>query len=137
MKIRSAIVCDDIRQEKNNKHILIGVYASSIRVAELPGALGLSYYAQVEAPEHNIGDELIFEVEGHVIDEDGKKKLFIKGKSTVTLVDDVIATIATPVFPIAIESECSLRLRIREVGERWMTALTTKVIYDPSLRPSS
>lgn len=42
-----AIFCDDIRQEVTNKHILIGVYASDMRVSQMPAVVPLSLWIRV------------------------------------------------------------------------------------------
>lgn len=137
MKIRSVILCDDIRQEKNNKHILIGVYGPSIRIAEIPGAIPLAYFVQIEASKYNVGDEVSFEVEVRAVYSDNRKNNFLKGGAKVTLIDDVIATLAIPILPAVFEDECEISLRIKEKGKRWVSVISTKVVHDPSLRPAS
>jgi hypothetical protein len=45
-KILSAIVCDDVRQEKNNKFILIGVYVDKILPSQFPGLIAPMLWLQ-------------------------------------------------------------------------------------------
>lgn len=42
-----AVFCDDIRQEDNGKHILIGVYPNDIMLPEFPIQVRLSLWARV------------------------------------------------------------------------------------------
>jgi hypothetical protein len=46
-KVAAVVLCDDIRQEQNNKHILIGVYNGTIVVQEFPAQFQLSWWIQI------------------------------------------------------------------------------------------
>lgn len=43
-RVRNVVLCEDIRQEKSNKFILIGVYAGNILVETLPCDIPLSLF---------------------------------------------------------------------------------------------
>lgn len=40
----NCLLCEDIRQEKSNKYILIGVYSGDILIANLPASIPLAFY---------------------------------------------------------------------------------------------
>jgi hypothetical protein len=50
-KVETVVVCDDVRQEKTGKLILIGVYLDNIGVAALPVEMQLTWWLQVTGLE--------------------------------------------------------------------------------------
>ena len=46
-KVVAAVLCDDIRQEQNSKHILIGVYNGGVIVPNFPAQLVVCWWLQV------------------------------------------------------------------------------------------
>jgi hypothetical protein len=74
-KIRSVILCDDIRREDNGKEILIGVYNGVILFPKFPAVLRQLIlrieYDGVDKPKHRLRlalidsqNQMIFEAEG-------------------------------------------------------------------------
>jgi len=47
-KVRNVIFCEDIREEKSNKHILIGVFGGDLHVAEFPAFIRLAIFTEIE-----------------------------------------------------------------------------------------
>lgn len=131
MKILSAIACEDIRQEKNNKHILIGVFGPDISVSEMPGTIVLRYFVQL------LPDELRgtphFKIEISQKYKNGTKKLIARGSAELQKRESAAMTVATPQIPIQLDQPCEIRFRLREDGKRWKTALVNSVKVDPTL----
>lgn len=50
MSTYTAVFCDDIRQEGNGKHILIGVYGNDLVPGSLPATFPLSLWLKVDDP---------------------------------------------------------------------------------------
>jgi Family of unknown function (DUF6941) len=46
-RVAAVVMCDDIRIEQNNKHILIGVYNGAIVVASFPAELQVCWWIQI------------------------------------------------------------------------------------------
>lgn len=46
LSFENAIVCEDIRPEKFNKHSLMGIYPGNIIVAEMPTAIQLAVFLE-------------------------------------------------------------------------------------------
>lgn len=55
-RVRSALVCDDVRQEDNGKTLLIGVYGKDLHAGEKPAMLRLYLHIafDVDADENEI-----------------------------------------------------------------------------------
>src|SRR5271166_1271127 len=49
INISQAIACDDIRQEINGKHILIGVYSGNLGVPSFPNVIALGFWVPSQA----------------------------------------------------------------------------------------
>ncbi len=131
MKILSAIVCEDIRQEKNNKHFLIGVFGPDISVSAMPGSLVLCYFLQVMLDKERRIPHVEIEVSQEF--QDGTTKLLAKGSVDLESRGSAYMMIATPQFTIELEQPCEIRFRLREEGKRWKTALLNSVKVDPNL----
>src|SRR4051812_32332837 len=51
LRIRNAVLCEDVRQEKSNKFILIGVFPGDILVEDVPASVPLDVYIDAIALE--------------------------------------------------------------------------------------
>lgn len=90
--VRAAILCEDIRQEVNNKLILIGVFTGDIVLSEFPGAIALRIY--IEYISDKVG-EFDFQVI-YTLNEDEKAK--VSGKITVHTPEGSIGMTVPPVL---------------------------------------
>lgn len=97
---RNAILCDDIRQEKNNKYILIGVFSGDVVASQFPAALAFSVYAEhvTDGPGHH--DMAIrFSLSGeHKAEVRARIDMPIAGTATIVL----------PPMPIELQAEGEL-----------------------------
>jgi hypothetical protein len=134
MKMLCALACDDVRQELNNKHILIGVYGPKIRVNALPGVIGMAYYFQFEASNDEVGKEITMEVQVIARLNDGSEKKAMSGKFGISFRSEKAALIATPPFAIPMAQEGTVVFQLREQGKRWKTVLSHEVKIDTSLK---
>lgn len=86
-KLRFEILfCDDVRQEANGKHILIGVFGTDILPSRLPGVLPLAFYLRIFGMTK--GDHQ-FKIT--IATEAGDWQAEIDGKTTV--IDDTTASV--------------------------------------------
>jgi hypothetical protein len=78
-----SIFCDDIRQEVTNKQILIGVYASDMRVSLMPSVVPVSLWIRVQnlsAGKHPFSIKLLFEKsKGIIADVGGEIEMLVDG----------------------------------------------------------
>lgn len=124
LQITSRIVCEDIRQEKTNKYILVGVISGDILVQELPGMIALSIY-----------------LEG-VARESGSVRIRVSGPgegqgvmgASFKLQDGNRVTLTFPTVGLALECEGTLKLEISEGDdEDWEPLVEKKVIKTEGL----
>ena len=126
LKIRNAILCDDVRQEQgNNKHILIGVYSGDIVLSDIPAQIQLAFYIEIAAPEGHYdmqirlsgpqkGEEAILPA---AFDHSGKD----------------VATLASPRIGISMTAEGAFKIDLR-VGEgRWTNIISKSVSVNPNV----
>ena len=114
----AAIVCDDIRQEKSNKDILIGVYSNELIIHKKPARLRLSVFVLVDVLE--IGET---EFEIRLDGPDGPSENSIKGVFEGAQSTSSRHRIGLPFksFVIVLASDGDLLVRFREPGKRWRT----------------
>lgn len=84
MKISTALVCDQIRQEDNGKFLLIGVYSGSIVVNTFPATFPLALMLQVSlsagVEQHfklrlSIGETVLGDLEANVHQDDPSENI--------------------------------------------------------------
>lgn len=118
-QIVSAVICDDIRREVNQKDILIGVYGADIIVSNLPFQIGLAFwmefttkktdsvdvFVKIEAPNHQKSFEFSVNIEINekqdsyvisippiqiLVENPGKIRLLVKSKKELKY--DIVKT---------------------------------------------
>ena len=121
----AAIVCDDIRQEKTNKEILIGVYSNELIIHKTPARLRLSVFVLVDVLE--IG-ETAFEI--RLDGPDGPSEHTIRGGLEGAQSTPPRHRIGLPFksFFITLASEGDLLVKFREPGKRWRTIAVLPVL---------
>jgi hypothetical protein len=110
--IEGALVCDDVREERTGKLILIGVYVRTINVADFPTDLRLTFWLQItvkEAGEHS-GEMRIINSEGAVL---------LKGETVITLkrIGRTAIGLEEVSFQVQSESTITLQMRFSEADE--------------------
>lgn len=124
MKIRNAIVCDQVRTENTGKHIIIGVYQSDILFNQFPAKTTLAMWLQFMTDE--LGE---YEIE-YRITIDGKTMGMAHGKLEI-LSNDKIQTVLLPQIGLQIDGEGLLVFQIREKKKRWKTLAELQVRKTP------
>jgi len=116
-KVHAAVVCDDVRQEQNNKHILIGVYNGSIIVAGFPAEVALAWWIQVFPTRTGKFDiEIMLESENAVIMRAGIGfQIYAVDWSVITL----------PRVPLQFQGNANLQLRLKLKDEKEWTDIVT------------
>lgn len=119
MKIDSAFICDDVRQEANGKLIFIGAYSQDILLQSFPAALNL-HTVLCARFEHL--DPFNLEVEA-TIDE----KKMVSGKLSATSMFIGFSFLTVPVPLSQIFGPGTLRVRVREGRERWKEVIKVEI----------
>lgn len=121
LNIDYVLVCDDIRQEGNGKHLLIGVYSSAIIVPDFPARITLAFFLRCTA---NQTGSFPFEMRFMF---DGGPELF-KGSGKMNIVNTVeLLSVALPRISVEIIGVGKIRLQMREPGARWKTVQETEI----------
>ncbi len=112
-KIAAVVACDDIRQEINNKAILIGVYSGTLVVPGFPADILIAWWIQLHADR-----EGKYELEVRVL-KDGNSTLLraIIGMEVHT---PGWSTLALPRAPLQLQAPGHLELEMRvKDAEKW------------------
>ena len=120
-KIANAIICDDVRVERNGKHIIIGVYSGDIVVSETPALVPIMLWLQIDDVG---GDAEEYEFNGTMSGVE-----FVTGKFSVTTSPSPSrATISLGHFPLKIERDGTLKFDIKPAKNgRWKNAVSLDV----------
>ena len=133
-KIESVLVCDDIRQEKNGKMILIGVYTGSIVVPTIPAALGLSIWMQARSLED--ANTLAVKIEAVSTDPE-KSSETIHELAGFTSSDGKDFILAMGRVPVQIVGAGYLSVQTRYGGRGWTEVIRKEVTIAPLENASS
>lgn len=105
-RVRNAILCNDIRQEINQKYILIGVFTNAIIVSSLPIDLDLALYLEIEPL--TVGEaNILINLE---IDGEPAFDFHLKGNAK-ELSGTTVPKI--PRFVVGLEKECEIAFKIQ------------------------
>lgn len=123
LKLKNVIVCDDIRVEKSNKLILIGVFPADILVKELPAAVSLAIY--IDGNISRSGDNTAkFRFSGP---GDDSAELAVGFKQVE---NQTKFSLRTPRFEMLIEQEGVFKIELENNG-KWATIAEKLVILEP------
>jgi len=112
MNISHAIACDDIRQEMNGKHILIGVYSGKLGLPFFPIQIALAFW--VLARPSAKGD---YDVQLRVLDPDGKD--VTRGNMIIHFQEVEEYSLVIPPMPILLAHPGQISLQYREGDGTW------------------
>lgn len=111
--IEAAVLCDEVRQEVNGKHILIGVYNGTIVVPDFPATLAVSWWMQLFPKE--IG---IFHLDIQIL-KDGKDTL-VKAAIGYEVHAKDWASMVLPKIPMQVHGPGKLELQMKDQkDEEW------------------
>lgn len=112
IKFHNVVVCEDVRTENNNKHILIGVFQSNVLVGSFPARIRLAFWMQLSAP-----NEGTYNTEFRIRE---KRETLVRIKADMTIRDaSQRATFALPALAVDVAEAGVLKFEFREVGKSW------------------
>lgn len=121
MKIENAIICEDVRKDQGNKHILIGVYPEKILVSDFPARVRLTLWVQFFADEDGP-----LELGMRVIRKD--KSEVLNGLAEINIENhETLITVNFPPVPIELTKIDVLSFQIRKHKKRWKIAKNLEV----------
>ena len=127
LRIRNALLCDDIRSEINNKHTLVGVYEGDIVVPAFPCSIPAALYIEGEVKKP--GDtQIVLRMSGPGNDE----TVFNAKFSTTTKNDAVSVPIRLPA--VRMGQAGTFRFEANADNEKWVTLVEKKVGQSDDLR---
>jgi hypothetical protein len=124
-KVVSAVLCDDIRIEKNDKFLLIGVYAGTVIVPGIPADLNVCWWIQI-VPEE-VGK---IETDIQVIKDDGS--ILLRARAAFEVHQKEWSALPIPKTPLRLQSEGNFKLQMKlKTDTDWTT------IYEFDVRVGS
>jgi hypothetical protein len=129
-KVTAVVLCDDIRQEQNNKFILIGVYNGTIVVQDYPTETPVSWWIQVQPEKPGK-----FKINLRLTKEDSSTLL--KGELGIELNSIGWSALAIPKVVLHLQNDGKLKLQLKlEEDEEWETIQEIIITKNPSPNPS-
>lgn len=127
--IKNAILCDDVREEKDsNKYILIGVYAGDLVVPSFPATIAPKLYFEYFADRPGRYQiEVTYKWEAREI-------VPIKGQLNVVRVG--VTSLHLPQIPIEVTAPTNLEILLKVGGDAAATLINKRVII-PSMDPAA
>ena len=121
LTFKNAILCEEVRQEKNNKFILLGVFSGDILVEEIPANLGLSFYLEAIIAKPG-PTNLWLKMSGPSEEDEALIEARMEAASAGTA-----ATIALPRMDVLMRGEGVFRLSASQDEKDWVTLIEKKV----------
>jgi len=119
--LKNVVLCDDVRVEKSNKFILIGVYSANIVVSQTPAQLGVSLYGEAlfsKPGEHRLSIRIS-------VNDTRLGELGIGYAITDT---SEALGFHTPQFSIDIQGPSTLRIEASADHENWKTIIDKRIL---------
>ena len=124
--IGNAVLCEDIRQERSNKFILIGVFSSDMLIEKLPCSVPLAFF--LEAVVRKRGQtSLAIKLSGP-----GEGEFVLRAVLTTTR-DNENVSMPLPRAEVLLECEGTFRLAVSEDEANWTTVIEKKVTQQDGL----
>lgn len=127
LELGNVLICDEVRQERNGKFILLGVFAGDILVSTIPASVPLSFYIELNVPSP------------------GHHALSLRfsgpGEHSATLKVNLEAAeagpggINGPRMEVAMTQEGELRVDASTDDENWVNLVSKRVRLDPNASP--
>ncbi|HEX4736761.1 MAG TPA: hypothetical protein VH331_04280 [Allosphingosinicella sp.] len=127
--INNALLCEDVRQEMNNKFIIIGVFSGDIILPIVPARVAISAYldGRVKVRGKN---SLHIRYSG----PDPAKEMVIEA-AFEALHDSQQVTIPLPRGDVLMDQEGEFCIDISDDGNEWVPLIRKRIILDPSINP--
>lgn len=119
MKFSGVLLCDDVRTEKNGKHIYIGVYGNDVVFNKSPASKQLYVVVRVETSKGN------HEIEGRAFVDDIKHSEFM---GMMTSDETGFGMLSVPIGFSNVKKSSTLSVQIREKGKRWKEVIKMPII---------
>jgi hypothetical protein len=119
-EIRSRILCEEVRQEKNNKYILLGVFGGDIFVDALPASVPFALYFDGKVASKEPGDFYIR------MSGPGKGSAIMAVKYTPS-VDNASVAIVTPRLEVTLDEVGILKIETSDDEQNWVVQIERNV----------
>ena len=121
VKIASALLCDEVRQEDNGKFIAIGIYRGSVQFSKFPTGKGFTVLFQIKdmkpAENYSLGFKVLV---------GGKKIQEIAG--TLTNTSPGIEWLPVQINAVEFTEETNLKIYAKVDEQRWKTILEIPIV---------
>lgn len=130
MKIESAFVCDDVRQEGNGKLIFVGAYSQDILLPMFPVGLSLQVVLCVRFDKRST-----FDLEAEAFIDD---KRLLKGNLKVNNTVEGFGFVHLPLPVPKIDGPGILRVQVREANAKWNEVIKIELkAANPNVHPNN
>lgn len=122
IKVETALLCDDIRQEVSGKYILIGFYSGDVLVKRMPIEIPMAFLIMLSHP----ATPATYSLEVR-LDLPGLKRSEIM-RTEISNETQALSALELRVPNIQFKEPGRFRLLFREQGQRWKTIIAKNVV---------
>jgi hypothetical protein len=118
-----AVLCEDVRDELNRKHTLLGVFAGDINVQHFPANLKLAAYLEFRnfpAGKHDFSGEVSY-----------ARKPIMKLEGEMEVKSSGTAVLVLPSFILPLAEEGQLEVIVKGAGGKPTTVISSHVSVGP------
>jgi hypothetical protein len=115
-KVTAVVLCDDIRLEQNNKHILIGVYNGTIVFPNFPAQVQVSWWMQIWTLETGQ-----FPLDMQVIKDE--KDILLRARVGFDIHENDWASLALPRIPLQFHGPGKIQLQMKQNSDLEWTGI--------------
>ena len=117
--IESALLCEQIRQEIQNKVSIVGVFSSNIVVGQFPSTFPITIYLEIDA-------EVAGEIELNVkLISPGSNRVEVKIMGEIALPGR--SYIPMPAMPLVCDEPGPVTVEVSDGGEVWHTLIAREI----------
>lgn len=114
VRVKNAILCEEVRPELGGKNILLGVFSGNINVAEIPATIRLAMYFELESDGPG---QFTAKMRMRYADKEP-----VMGEIGV-MIPETTAAAATPMFNLRAEHEGDFIVEISFGDDRWQEVI--------------
>jgi hypothetical protein len=124
--ISSVVLCDDVRQENNGKHILIGVYLHTVLVSDFPTNLALSVWVEINPKE-------VGEFSGKIRIIEDENSVLLRGETHVVIKNPEPTTVQFLRMPLEFQRGGDYLFQWKFGDDEWQTVKEFEVRKRPTI----
>lgn len=125
--IKNVIICENVRQEKNDKYIIIGVFPADVLVSSFPARLQFAAYIEID-PERLGRLQMFLRV---YLGDSSPELKPAEVRIEMEIIKRETLGVATPSIGFQLNSANILRIDASSDGNKWISIASRNINLNP------